>query len=114
MLAEQLEIIDRLWTDDRVTFHGEHYRLNAPDDRCPSSRPTRRSSSAVAAPRSPQSVADEYNDQYVPRSSPRSATGEASEGDETRPGDDAFLDRDPSSSGTRATKGWIARTRSTP
>ncbi len=31
MLAEQLEIIDRLWTDDRVTFHGEHYRLaNAP------------------------------------------------------------------------------------
>src|SRR5215831_7741447 len=31
MLAEQLEIIDRLWTDDRVTFHGEHYQLeNAP------------------------------------------------------------------------------------
>jgi F420-dependent oxidoreductase-like protein len=31
MLAEQLEIVHRLWTEDRVDFHGEHYTLeNAP------------------------------------------------------------------------------------
>src|SRR6478672_8329622 len=28
MFAEQLEIVHRLWTDDRVTFDGEHYRLD--------------------------------------------------------------------------------------
>jgi F420-dependent oxidoreductase-like protein len=27
MLAEQLEIVHRLWTEDRVTFHGAHYTL---------------------------------------------------------------------------------------
>jgi F420-dependent oxidoreductase-like protein len=31
MLAEQLEIVHRLWTEERVTFHGRHYTLeNAP------------------------------------------------------------------------------------
>jgi F420-dependent oxidoreductase-like protein len=31
MLAEQLEIVHRLWTEDRVTFKGSHYTLeNAP------------------------------------------------------------------------------------
>ena len=31
MLAEQLEIVHRLWTEDRVTFDGSHYTLeNAP------------------------------------------------------------------------------------
>jgi F420-dependent oxidoreductase-like protein len=31
MLAEQLEIVHRLWTEERVTFHGSHYALeNAP------------------------------------------------------------------------------------
>jgi F420-dependent oxidoreductase-like protein len=31
MLAEQLEIVHRLWTEDRVTFRGDHYTLeNAP------------------------------------------------------------------------------------
>ena len=27
MFAEQLEIVHRLWTEDRVDFHGEHYTL---------------------------------------------------------------------------------------
>jgi F420-dependent oxidoreductase-like protein len=27
MLAEQLEIVHRLWTEERVVFHGEHYTL---------------------------------------------------------------------------------------
>jgi len=27
MLAEQLEIVHRLWTEERVTFRGDHYRL---------------------------------------------------------------------------------------
>ena len=31
MFAEQLEIVHRLWTEERVDFHGEHYTLeNAP------------------------------------------------------------------------------------
>ena len=31
MLAEQLEIVHRLWTEERVTFNGSHYTLeNAP------------------------------------------------------------------------------------
>ena len=29
MLAEQLEIVHRLWTEERVDFHGEHYALEA-------------------------------------------------------------------------------------
>lgn len=28
MFAEQIEIVHRLWTQDRVTFHGSHYQLN--------------------------------------------------------------------------------------
>jgi len=28
MFAEQLEIVHRLWTEDRVDFHGEHYTLD--------------------------------------------------------------------------------------
>lgn len=70
MLAEQLEIIDRLWTDDRVTFHGEHYRLeNAPGRPRPLQSPhppiiiggsgTR--GSALPAAR----FADEYNAAWV-------------------------------------------------
>ena len=31
MLAEQLEIVHRLWTEERITFRGNHYTLeNAP------------------------------------------------------------------------------------
>jgi F420-dependent oxidoreductase-like protein len=66
MLAEQLEIIDRLWTDERVTFHGEHYRLeNAPGQPRPVQSPhppiivggAGRPGSARPAAR----FADEYN-----------------------------------------------------
>jgi F420-dependent oxidoreductase-like protein len=70
MLAEQLEIIDRLWTDDRVTFQGEHYRLeNAPGRPRPLQSPhppiivggAAKGSSALPAAR----FADEYNAAWI-------------------------------------------------
>jgi F420-dependent oxidoreductase-like protein len=70
MLAEQLEIIDRLWTDDRVTFHGEHYRLeNAPGRPRPLQSPhppiivggNGKRGSALPAAR----FADEYNAAWI-------------------------------------------------
>ena len=70
MLAEQLEIIDRLWTDERVTFHGEHYRLeNAPGRPRPLQSPhppiiiggAALRGSAVPAAR----FADEYNAAWI-------------------------------------------------
>ena len=82
MLAEQLEIIDRLWTDDRVTFHGEHYQLeNAPGRPRPLQSPTRRSSSgaaARAAPHSPRRASPTSTTPRgptIPKSSRSSATG---------------------------------------
>jgi F420-dependent oxidoreductase-like protein len=40
MFAEQLEIVHRLWTEDRVTFHGEHYTLDdAPAQPKPLTKP---------------------------------------------------------------------------
>src|SRR3954468_14755560 len=40
MFAEQLEIVHRLWTEDRVTFHGEHYTLeDAPAQPKPIAKP---------------------------------------------------------------------------
>lgn len=40
MLAEQLEIVHRLWTEERVDFHGEHYVLeDAPAQPKPVQRP---------------------------------------------------------------------------
>jgi F420-dependent oxidoreductase-like protein len=70
MLAEQLEIVHRLWTEERVTFHGNHYTLeNAPGRPKPVQSPhppiivgagaTR--GSAIPAAR----FADEYNTAWV-------------------------------------------------
>jgi len=40
MFAEQLEIVHRLWTEERVTFHGAHYTLDdAPAQPKPLQRP---------------------------------------------------------------------------
>jgi F420-dependent oxidoreductase-like protein len=40
MFAEQLEIVHRLWTEGRVTFHGEHYTLDdAPAQPKPLAKP---------------------------------------------------------------------------
>ena len=40
MFAEQLEIVHRLWTEDRVTFQGEHYTLDdAPAQPKPLAKP---------------------------------------------------------------------------
>jgi F420-dependent oxidoreductase-like protein len=40
MFAEQLEIVHRLWTEERVTFHGEHYALeDAPAQPRPLAKP---------------------------------------------------------------------------
>src|SRR6059058_109702 len=40
MFAEQLEIVHRLWTEDRVTFRGEHYTLeDAPAQPKPLAKP---------------------------------------------------------------------------
>ncbi|HKD95714.1 MAG TPA: TIGR03560 family F420-dependent LLM class oxidoreductase [Gaiellaceae bacterium] len=70
MLAEQLEIVHRLWTEERVTFRGDHYQLeNAPGRPRPAQSPhppiivggsgTR--GSAIPAAR----FADEYNAAWV-------------------------------------------------
>ena len=50
MFREQLEIVHRLWTEERVDFHGEHYTLeDAPAQPKPCSSRIRPSSSAAAA-----------------------------------------------------------------
>jgi F420-dependent oxidoreductase-like protein len=70
MLAEQLEILHRLWTEERVSFQGDHYRLeSAPGRPRPAQSPhppiivggsgTR--GSAIPAAR----FADEYNAAWV-------------------------------------------------
>jgi F420-dependent oxidoreductase-like protein len=70
MLAEQLEIVHRLWTEERVTFDGDHYRLqNAPGRPNPVQSPHPRivvggsgtRGSAVPAAR----FADEYNTAWI-------------------------------------------------
>jgi len=70
MLAEQLEIVHRLWTEERVTFSGDHYRLqNAPGRPKPVQSPHPRivvggsgtRGSAVPAAR----FADEYNTAWI-------------------------------------------------
>jgi F420-dependent oxidoreductase-like protein len=70
MLGEQLEIVHRLWTDERVTFHGDHYRLeNAPGRPRPVQSPhppiivggSGTPGSAIPAAR----FADEYNTAWV-------------------------------------------------
>lgn len=68
MFAEQLEIVHRLWTEDRVTFHGEHYTLeDAPAQPKPLTRPRiivggsgKRGTVAPAL-----QFADEYNMPFV-------------------------------------------------
>jgi F420-dependent oxidoreductase-like protein len=70
MFAEQLEIVHRLWTDDSVTFDGEHYRLeDAPAQPKPLQEPhppilvggsgTRGTAGPAAL------YADEYNTPFV-------------------------------------------------
>ncbi len=70
MLAEQLEIVHRLWTEDRVDFHGAHYTLDdAPAQPKPVQRPrppilvggsgTRGTAEPAAR------FADEYNTPFV-------------------------------------------------
>jgi F420-dependent oxidoreductase-like protein len=70
MLAEQLEIIHRLWTEERVTFEGEHYTLkNAPGRPKPVQSPhppiliggSGKRGTAIPAAR----FADEYNTQWT-------------------------------------------------
>jgi F420-dependent oxidoreductase-like protein len=70
MLAEQLEVVHRLWTEERVTFDGDHYRLqNAPGRPNPVQSPHPRivvggsgtRGSAVPAAR----FADEYNTAWI-------------------------------------------------
>src|SRR5881392_1213256 len=70
MFAEQLEIVHRLWTEDRVDFHGEHYTLeDAPAQPKPVQQPhppllvggsgTRGTAEPAAR------FADEYNTPFV-------------------------------------------------
>ena len=74
MLAEQLEIVHRLWTEERVTFRGEHYALeNAPGRPKPLQAPhppitvggSATPGTALVAAR----FADEYNYAWVSRPS---------------------------------------------
>jgi F420-dependent oxidoreductase-like protein len=70
MLAEQIEIVHRLWTDDRVDFRGSHYTLeDAPAQPKPLQQPhppllvggSGKQGTAVPAAR----FADEYNTPFV-------------------------------------------------
>jgi F420-dependent oxidoreductase-like protein len=70
MFAEQLEIVHRLWTEERVDFHGRHYTLeDAPAQPKPLQRPHPpllvggggKRGTAVPAAR----FADEYNSPFV-------------------------------------------------
>ncbi len=68
MLAEQLEIVHRLWTEDRVTFRGEHYTLeDAPAQPQPLAKPRILvGGSGTRGTVEPASkFADEYNTPFV-------------------------------------------------
>ena len=70
MFAEQLEIVHRLWSDERVDFPARTTRSRTrPPSRSPCSSRTRRSSSAAAARAAPPSR---------PRASPTSTTRRSS------------------------------------
>jgi F420-dependent oxidoreductase-like protein len=70
MLAEQLEIVHRLWTEERVTFNGDHYTLeNAPGRPNPVQSPHPRIVVGAGATRSTAipaaRFADEYNTAWI-------------------------------------------------
>jgi len=70
MLAEQLEIVHRLWTEERVDFHGRHYTLeDAPGRPKPVQRPRPRllvGGSGTRGSAEPAArFADEYNSPFV-------------------------------------------------
>src|SRR5690349_10632669 len=75
MLAEQLEIVHRLWTEERIDFHGRHYTLeNAPGLPRPVQQPRPRLIVGGGGGRGTVEpalrFADEYNTPFV---SPRQA-----------------------------------------
>jgi F420-dependent oxidoreductase-like protein len=70
MFAEQLEIVHRLWTEDRVDFHGEHYTLvDAPAQPKPVQQPHPRilvgGSGTRGTVEPAAKFADEYNTPFV-------------------------------------------------
>jgi F420-dependent oxidoreductase-like protein len=68
MFAEQLEIVHRLWTEDRVTFHGEHYTLeDAPAQPRPLAKPriVVGGSGTLGTVEPALKFADEYNAPFV-------------------------------------------------
>jgi len=70
MLAEQVEIVHRLWTEDRVDFRGAHYTLeNAPAQPKPVQRPRPPlivgGSGARGTGEPARRFADEYNTPFV-------------------------------------------------
>jgi len=70
MFAEQLEIVHRLWTDERVDFHGRHYTLeDAPAQPKPLQQPRPRllvGGSGTRGTAEPAArFADEYNSPFV-------------------------------------------------
>ncbi len=70
MLAEQLEIVHRLWTEERVDFHGRHYTLeDAPGRPKPVQHPRPRllvGGSGTRGSAEPAArFADEYNSPFV-------------------------------------------------
>jgi len=65
MLAEQLEIVHRLWTQERVDFHGRHYTLeNAPGRPKPVQRPRPRILIGGAGTRGTVEPAARFGDEY--------------------------------------------------
>jgi F420-dependent oxidoreductase-like protein len=68
MFAEQLEIVHRLWTEDRVDFHGEHYTLeDAPAQPRPLEKPriVVGGSGTCGTVEPASKFADEYNTPFV-------------------------------------------------
>jgi F420-dependent oxidoreductase-like protein len=70
MLAEQVEIVHRLWTDERVDFHGRHYTLeDAPAQPKPVQKPRPRlivgGSGGRGTIEPALRFADEYNTPFV-------------------------------------------------
>jgi F420-dependent oxidoreductase-like protein len=71
MLAEQVEIVHRLWTEERVDFRGRHYTLeNAPGQPRPVQQPRPRllvgGSGGRGTVEPALRFADEYNTPFVP------------------------------------------------
>ncbi|MDX6504243.1 MAG: hypothetical protein QOE29_1368, partial [Gaiellaceae bacterium] len=65
MFAEQLEIVHRLWTDDRVDFHGEHYTLeDAPAQPKPVQEPRPRLLVGGSGTRGTAEPAARFADEY--------------------------------------------------